>query len=61
MKAGTRVAIDGSKSADMIGTVLRWHPISGKREDVPGYERVRFDVDSGPILVHESRLVALAS
>jgi hypothetical protein len=60
MKAGTRIAFDGKKDdPNYVGTVLRWHPISGKREDIPGYQRVRFDVDSGPILVHESRLVAL--
>jgi hypothetical protein len=60
MKAGTRVALDGNNVPDMVGTVVRWHPISGKREDVPGYQRVKFDVDSGIVLCHESRLVALS-
>lgn len=61
MKAGTRVVFDGREGPDYIGTVMRWHtPSNGPRSAVPGYQKVKFDVDSGPILVHESRLAEVA-
>jgi hypothetical protein len=64
MKANTRVHILGTdwngNETTEAGTVLRWHKISGNREDLPGYHRVRFDYDTGYgdgiMLVHESRM-----
>ena len=64
MKAGTKVKVlgvdwNGDETAESA-KVLRWSRISGPRESVPGYHRVRFDADNGVLLVHESRLRAAA-
>lgn len=64
MKAGTKVWTTGAPAFGVppeSGRVLRWNRIYGERKDIPGYVPVRFDVDGGVLMVHESVLVAEAA
>ena len=61
LKAGTRVLITGhdwnGETTYEPATILRWHRVSGPREAMPGYHRIRFDADGGVLLAHENRMV----
>ena len=61
MKAGTRVKIKGhdwnGNETFEYAKVLRWHRVSGRREDWPaGYHRVKFESDGGVLMAHESMM-----
>lgn len=50
-KRGTQVRVDNRE----LARVVSWHPVYGKREDIPGYHPVKFS-DGAILMVHESRM-----
>lgn len=56
LKPGTKVLIATAEGSEP-GQILRWRKSFGQRQDIPGFEPVRFDRDGAQLMVHRSGLI----